>query len=95
MPDTDTLFGLVSIPAIMALPWYVGIPGMLLAAVLALSALRSFFSFRILKSLTSLVMAASVLIILSQAGSAIVRLIDPESPALEGPQDAGTPKPSG
>ena len=60
---------------IAALPWYVGLPGLGIAALFALSALRALFALRVLKALTRLFFAATVLLILSQAGSAISQLV--------------------
>lgn len=72
MADLPTL---ISLGAILELPWYVGIPGLLVAGVLILSAMRALLSFRILIVLTRLAMAVAVLVILSQGGNAIMQLL--------------------
>lgn len=71
----ENLSSLISIGAIMELPWYVGIPGLLLVAVLLVSALRALFRFRLLKVITHLVLAFVILIILSRGGDTLLQLI--------------------
>ncbi len=60
---------------ISELPWYVGLPGLAVAGLFALSALRALIVLRPIKALSRLVLAGAVLIILSQAGAALSQLV--------------------
>ena len=81
LPNPETLLSLFSIQAILALPWYVGIPGLMIVAVFVWSAFRALLLLRIFKVITNLVLAAVVIIILSQGGAAIVQIIgEPPTP---------------
>ena len=82
LPNPDTLLSLFSLEAILALPWYVGIPGLMVVAIFVWSAFRALLSLRIFKVITNLAMAAVVFIILSQGGNALVQMIGaPPTPA--------------
>jgi hypothetical protein len=72
----ETIGKLLSIPAILELPWFIGIPGLMIAAALVWSAFLALLSLRILKSATRLIMAVLIVIILGQGGPAIVQLIE-------------------
>lgn len=81
LPIPETLISLFSIQAILVLPWYVGVPGLMVAAVFVWSAFRALLSLRIFKVITNLVLAAVVVLILSQGGATIVQMIGaPETP---------------
>lgn len=71
----ETLFGLVDPAAIAALPWYVGVPGVLLVAMFLWRAVKAALTLRPLRMLTSLVLAFAIAVILSSGGQAIVDLI--------------------
>ena len=81
----DALAGLISLDAILALPWYVGVTGLILVVLFLISALWSLLTFRIVKAVTRLVLAAVILVILSQGGEAIVQLIH-QNTGIEGDQ---------
>ncbi|MCG6857332.1 MAG: hypothetical protein LJE67_04620 [Salaquimonas sp.] len=57
------------------LPWYASYPGLAVTALLLISAIRALITLKLVKALTRVVLAAAVLIILSQAGAAISQLI--------------------
>ena len=80
LPNPDTLLSLFSLEAILALPWYVGIPGLMVVAIFVWSAFRALLLLRIFKVITNLVMAAVVFIILSQGGNALVQMIGAPPP---------------
>lgn len=69
------ILSLISIPAILALPWYVGLTGLALAALLLFSSVTSLLTLRPIRAVSRLVMAFVVLVILSKGGEAIVQLI--------------------
>ncbi|MEM7464259.1 MAG: hypothetical protein AAF362_16425 [Pseudomonadota bacterium] len=81
LPNPDTLLSLFSLEAILALPWYVGIPGLMVVAIFVWSAFRALLLLRIFKVIANLVMAAVVFIILSQGGNALVQMIGAPPPA--------------
>jgi hypothetical protein len=93
----ETIGKLLSIPAILELPWYIGIPGLMIAAALLWSAFLALLSLRIFKSATRLIMAVLIVIILGQGGSAIVQLIGKgkEAPAVKPNTENGTLQKSG
>jgi hypothetical protein len=66
---------LLSFDKILALPWYVGVPGLLVVAALLLSAAWSILKLQPVKAIIRLILAFGVAIILSQGGEAIARLI--------------------
>jgi hypothetical protein len=70
-----TYVSLLSIDRILELPWYVGIPGLLLAAMMTLSALWSILALRPVKAITRFVLVFALLVILSRGGEAIAQLI--------------------
>jgi len=72
MPD---LTAIVSFDAILALPWYVGLPGLLAIAMLVLSAFWSALALRPIKALSRLILALAIAAILSHGGEAMSRLI--------------------
>ncbi|MCB1464624.1 MAG: hypothetical protein KDJ90_19910 [Nitratireductor sp.] len=72
MPD---IMSMLSASAILELPWYVGIPGLAVVALLLWSALWSLLTFRIARAIVRLVFAFAVLVVLSQAGGAISQLV--------------------
>jgi hypothetical protein len=72
---------LISLAKILALPWYVGIPGLLVIAALVLSALWAVLALKPAKAIVRLVLAFAVAIILSQGGAAITQLIGGGPPA--------------
>ncbi|MEC9342889.1 MAG: hypothetical protein VYD64_03490 [Pseudomonadota bacterium] len=69
------ILAILSFGALLELPWYVGMPGLALIALLLWSALRSLLTMRPLKAIVRLVFAFAVAIILSQAGTAIAELV--------------------
>ena len=69
----------ISVPNILALPWIVKGPGIVLAALFALRALRSFFSLKLITAATSVIWALAIAIILSRYGQAIATLIQNQS----------------
>lgn len=77
----ESFTSLVSISAIMELPWYVGLAGLGLVAFFVWSALWSLLKIRPVRALTRLILALALLLILSQAGDAIVQLIGAAPPA--------------
>ena len=78
MPDVISSF--VSLDAILALPWHVGVPGLLAIALLVLSAFWSALALRPVKAIPRLILAFAVAAILSNGGEAIARLIDGGTP---------------
>jgi branched-subunit amino acid ABC-type transport system permease component len=76
----ENLIFLVSVADILALPWHVGLTGLSLAALLACSAAWSILMLRPVRALTRIVAAFAILIILSQAGEAVVGLFNPPPP---------------
>ena len=77
MPD---LTSVVSLDAILALPWFVGIPGLLAIALLVLSAFWSALALRPVRAIARLILAFIVAAILSNGGEAIARLIGGGTP---------------
>jgi hypothetical protein len=81
---------LVSIPAIMQLPWLVAVPGIIIVVLLVLSGLRALLRLRLVGAISRLVMSFAVLVILSQGGTAMARLgLNLEKPGE--PDAAGRP----
>ena len=70
-----TIMSVVDLSAILELPWYVGITGVLAAGLLVWSALWSLITFKIVRAFTRLILAFAILVILSQGGEAIMQLI--------------------
>lgn len=93
----ETIGKLLSIPAILELPWFIGIPGLMIAAAFVWSAFLALLSLRIIKSATRLIMAVLVVIILGQVGPAIVQMIEKrnEPPAANPNAAKGTLQKSG
>lgn len=73
------LAGLIDIDAIAALPWQVGLPGVLLVVLLVWRALKSLLALRPFKAVSSFIMAFAVAVILSKGGQSIAALIAPPS----------------
>jgi uncharacterized membrane protein len=70
----ENLATLVDPARITALPWHIGIPGMLLILLLILSAIRAALSLRPIRAVTRIVLAFVVAVILTQGGDAISAL---------------------
>lgn len=72
---------IVSITAILELPWYVGIPGLLAIALLLWSAFWSIVALRPVQAIIRIVFALAIAVILSQGGEALSQLIGGGPPA--------------
>lgn len=83
MEILNTILSVIDLPAILALPWYIGITGILAAGLFVWSAFWSLITFKIVRAFTRLIMALAILIILSQGGEAIMQLIGAPPPASQ------------
>jgi hypothetical protein len=70
----ENLALLIDPARIAALPWHIGIPGMLVILLLILSAIRSALALRPLRAIVRIVLAFAVAVILTQGGDAISSL---------------------
>jgi uncharacterized membrane protein len=70
----ENLATLIDPSRIAALPWHIGIPGMLVILLLVLSAIRSALSLRPVRAITRIILALAIAIILTQGGDAIASL---------------------
>ena len=68
----------VFLEKIDALPWYVGVPGMLVIAALVLSAALNVLMLRPVRAIVRLILAFAVVVILSQGGESLARLLGGE-----------------
>ncbi|MCB1384446.1 MAG: hypothetical protein KDJ80_00780 [Nitratireductor sp.] len=66
---------LLSLSNIIALPWYVSVPGLLVVALFFARAVFALFSFRLIRAATNLVLMVVVAVLLSRFGFALVQLI--------------------
>jgi hypothetical protein len=66
---------------IAALPWHIGIPGMLVILLLILSAIRSALALRPLRAIVRIILAFAVAVILTQGGDAISSLAGAPPPS--------------
>jgi len=71
----ETFTALVDPARIASLPWHVGIPGMLLIAVLAFSAVKAALTLKPIRACTRLVMAFAIAVILTRGGEAIAAFL--------------------
>ncbi len=75
----EFVLSLISLPEILALPWIVQVPGLLLILLFIVRALRSFFSLKLITMATSVIWALAIAIILSRYGQAIATLVQSQS----------------
>lgn len=71
----ESLLSFVSLGKILSLPWYVGMPGIALIALLLFSAVKSLLTLSPVKAVTRLILAFAIAVILTQGGDTIVQLI--------------------
>lgn len=72
----------IDLSKILALPWYVAIPGLAVAILFAWSAIWSLLTFRLVRALTRITLALVIVIILNYGGEAIVQLIEVDQTGL-------------
>lgn len=77
----ETLLGLVSLSRILALPWYLGIVGLVLIAALLWSAIKSVLTLSPLKAVSRLVTAFVIAVVLSQWGETLVQMFATRPPS--------------
>ncbi len=77
----ETLLALISLPKILSLPWYVGMTGLGLIALLLLSSIKSLLTLRVFKAVSRLVLAFVIAVVLTQGGDAIVQMIGQPTPS--------------
>lgn len=75
------LLSVIDIATILSLPWYLGLGGLGLAALLLWSAFWSLLTLKIVKAATRILAALLIVIVLSQAGETIAEMI--EGPATQ------------
>ena len=78
----EQLSSLMSIPAIIALPWYVGELGLVLAVLALFSSVWSMLSLRFAVAIVRLAFVFVLLVILTQNGPDIVRFINQVGEAI-------------
>lgn len=72
----DAILSVIDINAVLQLPWYLGLGGLAVAALLAWSALWAMLRLRIVMAAMRLALALVIVIVLSQWGQDIADTID-------------------
>ncbi|MFZ1814432.1 MAG: hypothetical protein WBO55_19640 [Rhizobiaceae bacterium] len=79
--SVQLILSLISFQKILLLPWYIGLPSLALTALLLWSGIWSLFTLRVIRAFSRFMIALVILVILSQAGDAIVALLGGPQPA--------------